>query len=309
MREVLVRKVVELLIAVFGIFTLLFFLMRVTGDPAALILGANATTDQIESLRQQLELDRPVIVQYGRALQRALVLDFGTSLLSGQDALAQAIPRLLVSLQLSGSAVLFALVLALPIGVNAAYRRRGTLSSILMGGTYLAQATPVYVAGVLAILLFGVQLRLLPTFGWGSLSQAVLPVATLSLVPMAKFARLMKSAMLISLQSEYVRTAKSKGLTNRRVITVHALKNSTIATANVFGAELGVLVGSAVITESLFAVPGIGRMMVTAALARDYALVQAGAFLIAVTVVILNTVVNVAQAKLDPRLRNKATGA
>lgn len=301
----LFSRIIQLVITVFGVFTLLFFLLRVTGDPVATLLGPNASTEQIAVLTGQLGLDKPLWEQYLMALWNMLILDFGVSLRSGQSAMVEAGGRLLVSLQLVGSALLVAMLAAIPIGVLASSNRHPLRNRLLVGGTYVLQATPVYVSGILFIILLAQTAGLFPTFGWSSPLHWVLPVLTLSLVAMAKFARLTRSSMVEALREDYVRTARAKGLSPTRVQVAHALRNSLIPVITVFGAELGAMIGSAVITESLFSVPGIGQMLVTAALARDYALVQAGAFLIAVVVVLINIVVDVAYPYLDPRVRDE----
>lgn len=301
----LFSRIIQLVITVFGVFTLLFFLLRVTGDPVATLLGPNASTEQIAVLTGQLGLDKPLWEQYLMALWNMLILDFGVSLRSGQSAMVEAGGRLLVSLQLVGSALLVAMLAAIPIGVLASSNRHPLRNRLLVGGTYVLQATPVYVSGILFIILLAQTAGLFPTFGWSSPLHWVLPVLTLSLVAMAKFARLTRSSMVEALREDYVRTARAKGLSPTRVQVAHALRNSLIPVITVSGAELGAMIGSAVITESLFSVPGIGQMLVTAALARDYALVQAGAFLIAVVVVLINIVVDVAYPYLDPRVRDE----
>lgn len=306
MRE-LQSRLLQLLFTILGIFTLLFFLLRVTGDPAAILLGSNATTENIAQLNEQMGFDQPLLEQYLIALRGLLVLDFGDSIRSGQEALPEAFGRLGVSLQLVGLALAFAMVIAIPIGVHAASNRRAISARLMMGAAYVTQATPVYISGVLLILLVAQSQGFLPTFGWSSPRHMVLPVFALSFVAMAKFARLTRASMHESLNEDYIRTARAKGLSPRRVLVVHALRNSLIPVVTVLGAELGSLVGAAVITETLFSVPGIGQMLVTAALSRDYALVQAGAFLVAIVVVLVNVAVDMIYEILNPRIREART--
>lgn len=303
--RLIVRRLLELGITLLGIWTILFFVIRLSGDPIAVLMGPSASTEQIEAMRRDMGLDRNLLTQYAFELKRMLALDFGRSIRGGQSALDLALSRLPVSLGLTFSAMLVAVGLAIPIGILAAARREGRGARVLLGLTFVGQAMPIFWTGPLLILGFAVTWQLLPAAGWGTLPQAVLPIVTLASVLMAKLARLVRAEMLDVLAQDYVRTARAKGLAERTIVLVHGARNAMIPVVTVIGAELGQLVGAAVLTESIFAIPGIGDMLLNAALARDYPMVQAGVFVITVVVVGINMLVDTAYALIDPRIRRR----
>lgn len=303
MSRIILARLVQLCFTLLGVFVVLFAITRLSGDPVALLLGASATTEQIALLRGAMGLDRPLWQQFLGELGGALQLDFGQSLRGGQSALPLALSHLAVSLQLVAGALVFAVVMAVPIGVAAAVWPRSLISKLLMAGAFLGQAVPIFFSAPLLILLLGVSWQLLPTSGWETPAHAVMPVVALGLVLMAKVARVVRAQMLEVLAQDYVRTARSKGLSWSQIVLVHALRNAMVPTVTVIGADLGQLIGSAVLTESIFAVPGLGFMLLTAALARDYPMLQAGIFLTAVFVVALNLAADLICAALDPRIR------
>ena len=304
MMRLLLRRLLELVITLVGIWTVLFFVIRLSGDPIALLMGPGASTEQIEAMRGDLGLDRPLAAQYVLELKRMATLDFGRSIRGGQRALDMAWSRLAVSLQLTLSATLVAVLLAIPVGIAAAAWRERRLAQVLLALTFFGQALPIFWTGPMLILLFAVTWQLLPVAGWQSLAHAILPVATLSSVLVAKLARMVRAEMLEVLGQDYIRTARSKGLDQGTVILVHGARNAMIPVVTVVGAEFGQLVGGAVLTESIFAIPGLGDMLLNAALARDYPLVQAGVFVITLVVVGINAGVDVAYAFIDPRVRH-----
>ncbi|MGK7864943.1 ABC transporter permease [Falsiroseomonas sp. E2-1-a4] len=303
MSRIILARLVQLCFTLLGVFAVLFAITRLSGDPVALLLGPSATTEQIALLRGAMGFDRPLWQQFLGELQGALQLDFGQSLRGGQAALPLAFTHLAVSLQLVAGALVFAVVMAVPIGVAAAVWPRSLVSRLLMAVAFLGQAVPIFFSAPLLILLLGVSWQLLPTSGWESPAHAVMPVVALGLGLMAKVARVVRAQMLEVLAQDYVRTARSKGLSLTQIVLVHALRNSMVPTVTVIGADLGQLIGSAVLTETIFAVPGLGFMLLTAALARDYPLLQAGIFLTAVFVVALNLAADLICAALDPRIR------
>lgn len=303
MARIILPRLVQLVVTLFGVFAVLFAITRLSGDPVALLLGANATTEQIALLRGAMGLDRPLAQQFVSELWGAVRLDFGHSFRGGQPALALALPHLAVSLQLVAGALVFAVACAIPMGVAAAVWPNAILARLLMATAFLGQAMPIFFSGPMLILLFAVIWQILPTSGWDGPLHMVLPVLALGLILMAKVARVVRAQMLEVLSQDYVRTARSKGLSRRAVVLGHALRNALVPTVTVIGADLGQLIGSAVLTESIFAVPGLGQMLLNAALARDYPLLQAGIFLTAVFVVALNLATDLLCAALDPRIR------
>ena len=306
MTRLLLRRLLELVITLVGIWTVLFFVIRLSGDPVALLMGPGATAAQIESMRADLGLDRPLAAQYLLELKRMATLDFGRSIRGGQRALDLAWSRLAVSLQLTTSAMLVAVLLAIPVGVIAAAWRERRMAQLLLALTFLGQALPIFWTGPMLILLFAVTWQLLPVAGWQSLAHGVLPVTTLASVLLAKLARMMRAEMLDVLGQDYIRTARGKGLDRGTILLVHGARNAMIPVVTVMGAEFGQLVGAAVLTESIFAIPGLGDMLLNAALARDYPLVQAGVFVITLVVVGVNAAVDVAYTFIDPRVRHAA---
>lgn len=304
MLRVIGNRFAEMLITVFGILTILFFLVRVSGDPIALILGPSASTEQIEALRQSMGLDRPLAVQFLQELGQIARLDFGLSIRGGQDALVLALGRLWVSLELVTYAFIFAVSLAIPIGVIAAVRRNTWIDNLLMSFTFLGQALPIFFTGPLLVLFFAVQWQVLPTSGWDEPADRVLPVIALGIVLLAKLARVTRAQMIEILDQDYVRTARSKGLSSTRIVLVHAMRNALIPVVTVIGTDLGQLVGSAVLTETIFSIPGIGSMLLQSALARDYPMLQAGVFLVALIVIGLNLAADLLYRVLDPRIGN-----
>ena len=306
MTRLLLRRLLELVITLVGIWTVLFFVIRLSGDPVALLMGPGATGAQIEAMRADLGLDRSLAAQYLLELKRMATLDFGRSIRGGQRALDLAWSRLAVSLQLTVSAMLVAVLLAIPVGIIAAAWRERRMAQLLLALTFLGQALPIFWTGPMLILLFAVTWQLLPVAGWQSLAHGVLPVATLASVLLAKLARMVRAEMLEVLGQDYIRTARSKGLGRGAILLVHGARNAMIPVVTVMGAEFGQLVGAAVLTESIFAIPGLGDMLLNAALARDYPLVQAGVFVITLVVVGVNAAVDIAYTFIDPRVRHAA---
>lgn len=304
MTRLLLRRLLELVITLVGIWTVLFFVIRLSGDPIALLMGPGASSGQIEAMRTDLGLDQSLAAQYLLELKRMAALDFGRSIRGGQLALDLAWSRLAVSLQLTLCAMLVALLLALPVGIIAAAWRERRVAQLLLAITFLGQALPIFWTGPMLILVFSVAWQLLPVAGWQTLSHAVLPVVTLASVLLAKLARMVRAEMLDVLEQDYIRTARSKGLHRGTIILVHGARNAMIPVVTVIGAEFGQLVGAAVLTESIFAIPGIGDMLLNAALARDYPVVQAGVFVITLVVVGVNAAVDVAYSFIDPRVRH-----
>ncbi|MBM4229964.1 MAG: ABC transporter permease [Gammaproteobacteria bacterium] len=304
MTRLLVRRALELAITLIGIWTVLFFVIRLSGDPIALLMGPNASAEQIEAMRADLGLDRPLATQYLLELKRMATLDFGRSIRGGQRALDLACSRLAISLQLTASAMLLAVALAIPVGIAAAAWRERRWTRWLLGLTFLGQALPIFWTGPMLILLFAVTWQLLPVAGWQSLAHGVLPVITLASVLLAKLARMVRAEMLEVLGQDYIRTARSKGLPQNTILMVHGARNAMIPVITVMGTEFGQLVGAAVLTESIFAIPGLGDMLLNAALARDYPVVQAGVFVITLVVVGVNAMVDIAYTLIDPRVRH-----
>jgi peptide/nickel transport system permease protein len=281
-----------------------FGLLHLTpGDPASLMLGEQATPEQIRDLRHALGLDEPLVTQYAWFLSHAVRGDFGASIRAQRPALEVVLERLPATLLLTAGAFTFALCVGLPIGVISAVKRlslwdHGSMALALMG-----QSMPVFWLGLMLIVVFSVQLRWLPVSGAGGPEHLVLPAVTLGTFLIGLIIRLTRSSMLDVLGQDYVRTARAKGLAERAVIVRHALRNALIPVVTLLGLQLGILLGGAVITETVFAWPGVGMVTVTAIYQHDYPVVQCAVFISAVLVVSINWAVDVLYPFLDPRIR------
>lgn len=298
------RRLLQSLFVVWGVSVLVFFLLRLApGDPVVMLLAESATPEQIAAARAKWGLDKPIPVQYAVFLGRALQGDLGDSLFFQQPAIEVLFERMPATLQLSGAALLFSLSVAIPMGLLSALRRDSIWDYLGTGLAMIGQAIPPYWLGIMLILLFSVSLGWFPTSGRGTVWHLVLPAITLGSVLMALITRLVRSGMLDVLNEDYVRTARAKGLTERVVIIRHALRNILIPLVTVIGLQLGALFGGAVITESIFAWPGVGRLALQAISARDYPLVQASVLVISVVYVFLNLAVDLLYVYLDPRIR------
>jgi peptide/nickel transport system permease protein len=298
-----VRQVLTTLVVLLGVSTVVFFAVRLSGDPASLLAPQGATAEDIQELRHRLGLDAPLPEQYWLFLTHALTGDFGTSVRYQQPASELVLGALPVTLTLTVAALGLALLVAVPAGIVSAVKRDTAFDAAAMVLTLVGQAMPVFWLGILLILIFAVRLRLLPTGGWGSPSQVILPALALGAYSMARISRLVRSGMLEVLSQDYIRTARSKGLHERTIIALHALKNAQIPVITVVGLEFAVLMGGAVVTETIFAIPGLGRLAVTSVATRDYAVVQAAVFAAALIVVSVNFVVDLLYVALDPRIR------
>ncbi len=300
----LIRRSLEGLLTIFGLSLLVFLSLHLApGDPAAIIAGNQAREEELVVIRQRYGLNDPLPLQYWNWATRVLRGDFGRSHWGDRPVgpdLARAFP-ISMTLALGGLAV--AVAVGIPAGVLAATRRDGLVDLSIMGLAVAGMSMPVFWIGLLAILLFSLRLGWLPSSGWGTLAHAILPVLSVSLASLALLARLTRSLMVELLLEDFVRTARAKGLASRIVFYKHALRNALPPLATVVGLRLGLLVGGAVITETVFAVPGLGRMIVQAVNQRDFPVVQGGVLLIALAVIVINIAVDVMYLFLDPRIR------
>lgn len=298
------RRLIQSVVVVWGVSVLVFFLLRLApGDPVSLLLVESASPEQVAAAKAKWGLDKPILVQYAVFLGRALRGDLGDSLFFQQPAIEVLMERMPATLQLSAAALLFSLSVAIPIGMLSALKRDSFWDYLGTGLAMLGQAIPPYWLGIMLILVFSVALGWFPTSGRGTLSHLVLPAITLGSVLMALITRLVRSGMLDVLGEDYVRTARAKGLRERSVIVRHALRNILIPLVTVIGLQLGALFGGAVITESIFAWPGVGRLALQSINARDYPMVQASVLVISVVYVFLNLAVDLLYVYLDPRIR------
>jgi peptide/nickel transport system permease protein len=298
------RRLLQSLGAVLGVSAVVFVLIRlIPGDPAMLMLPDGAPSAQIAQLHQELGLDRPVVLQYVVFLKRALRGDLGRSLFFDKPALAIIGAALPNTLLLAATALGLALALAIPIGILSAVRRDSVWDAVGMGLATIGQSLPPFWLGLMLMAVFAVALRWLPTSGMGTAAHLVLPSVTLGTYIMALTTRLVRSGMLDVLAEDYIRTARSKGLSERRVLLQHALRNLLIPIVTVIGLQLGSLLGGAIITETVFAWPGVGTVVYRAIGSRDYPLIQAAVLVVSVYFVFINLAVDLLYAYLDPRIR------
>jgi peptide/nickel transport system permease protein len=305
MRTFLVRRLLQSLVVLLGVSFVVFFILFLTGDPAAVLLPPEASAEDIRLFRERMGFDDPFFVQYGRFLAGALRGSFGESIRHGEPAFDLVVERMPATFELAGAALLIALCLAIPAGIVSAVRRNSVLDYVATVVALLGQSMPTFWLGIMLILFFSVQLQWLPSSGRGELRHLVLPAITLGLFTTARITRLTRSGMLEVLNQDYIRTARAKGVANPPVVWKHALKNAAIPIVTIVGIELGTLLGGSVITETIFAWPGVGRLSVQAIANRDYPVVQAAVFLLATTFVVVNLIVDLVYTALDPRIRLK----
>ena len=321
----------QLVLVLVGVSIVVFLTMHVLpGDVATLLLGDRATAAQLVKLRHQLGLDRAIWVQYLDFAAQAVRGDFGTSLRSSHTAIADVLNAFPVTLQLSLSALVLATLAGVPLGVLAGMRPGGLLDNAVMALTLFGVSMPIFWLGLM-LLLFGGLLGWLPIGGLMpvgldvprvtgmtvidsliagrtdlvvvSLRYLLLPAVTLATIPLAMITRITRSEMLATASLDHVRTARAKGMPERRVVIRHILRNALIPVVTVIGLQLGLLLSGAVLTETIFALPGLGRLMVDSILSRDYPVVQAGALFIALVFVLVNLLVDLSYGLLDPRIR------
>jgi ABC-type dipeptide/oligopeptide/nickel transport system permease component len=286
-----------------GISVVVFIILHLTGDPTLLLLPPDASAEDVARFRRAMGFDDPLYLQYWRFLKGAVQGDFGTSLRHDEPALGLVWQRMPATIELTGVALGVALVLAIPAGIVSAVFRNTPLDYVSTVVALMGQAMPTFWLGIMLILIFSVGLQILPSSGRGSAAHLVLPALTLGLFTTARIMRLTRSGMLEVLGQDYVRTARAKGVGERTIVWKHALKNAGIPVVTIIGLELGTLLGGAVITETIFAWPGVGRLSVQAIYNRDYPLVQAAVFVLASIFVLVNLVVDLLYTYLDPRIR------
>ena len=299
----LAYRFIRALVALWLVSTVVFVVMRLSGDPVPLLLPPDAPTSEIFRVRHELGLDRPLIVQYAVFLGDVVHGDFGRSIHFHQPAMAVAFGYLPATFELGAAAFLIAIIFALPIGILSAVRRDSGLDRAAMGLALFGQSAPTFFLGVLFILVFSLRLNLFPTSGRGGWAHLVLPAATLGAFAMASIARITRSAMLEVLRTDFVRTARAKGAREAAVVLKHTLKNAALPIITITGLQLGTLLGGAVVTETVFAWPGMGRLAIQSIYNRDYPVVQSAVFIAAVLFIAINLTLDVMYGVLDPRVR------
>jgi peptide/nickel transport system permease protein len=317
MTTYIIRRLLQAFVILIIITLLVFFVMRLLpGDPLTIYLADSANLQampqsQLDMLRHQFGLDQPLMVQYLHWVNGIVHGNFGTSIFYHNGVGTLMMQRFPVTTYLGVVALLFGAIVGSGLGLLAAIRRGTWLDNVITPLTYLGVTVPVFWLGILMIYLFGLKLHWLPISGytspfdnfWLSTRQAVMPVFCLSVFSLAANARQMRSAMLEVIRQDYIRTAWSKGLSERVIILRHALKNSLIPVITLIGMGVGIVFGGSVLVETVFAIPGVGRLMVNSIFAQDYVVVQAITFVIAIIVMIVNLLVDLSYTWFDPRIR------
>lgn len=303
MYSFLLKRLFYSIFVLLGLSLIVFLLTRLSGDPTALMLPIDATADDEAMMRAYLGLDQPLPLQYASFVGRALTGDFGTSIRHRQPAMSMVLERMPATLQLTAAAFTIALLIAIPLGILSALYPNSLIDRISVVMALFGQAIPTFLLGIVLILFFAVQLRWLPSSGRGGLEYLILPALTLGPYSAAVINRLLRANLREVLNKDYIRTAKAKGFSDSAIMLRHALKNAAIPVVTVMGLQIASLLSGSVVTETVFAYPGAGLLLVQALGNRDFPVVQAFVILTGVLVILINLVLDLLYALLDPRIR------
>jgi len=303
MAKYLTKRFFQSLIAIFGITLIVFLVLNFAGDPVALMLPETASFEEIEALREKLGYNDPIIVQYWRFLKNAFRGDFGMSYNYNQPALDVVLERVPATVTLAVSAMLISLLIGIPAGVISAVKRNTISDAVIRSLALLGQCIPAFWLGILAMLLFAVKLKWLPTSGFESWSSLIMPASTLGVFTAATITRMLRSNMIEIMSKEYIDVAKAKGLRGYVVIMKHAFKNALSSVMTIIGLQIAGLLGGSVITETVFSWPGIGRLMVQSINNSDFMVVEVIVILMATSFVVVNFIVDLLYCVINPRIR------
>ncbi len=332
MIEYIGRRILQIVPVLLGVSIVVFFMVRaIPGDPAQILLGQQATQEQVQLLRAHMGLDKPVLVQYVVFLRDAMTGDLGNSIVTGRPVLTELLVRFPATLELTASAMLLAILVGVPVGVISAVRQYSILDKITSVLALTGISMPIFWLAMVLILIFGVKLELLPfpgrlssgasiqaftglvlvdslltgNFGafWDGFTHLIMPALALGTIPMAVITRTTRSSMLEVMGEDYVRTARAKGVIPWRVVFKHALRNAMLPIVTVIGLQVGLLMGGAIVTETIFSWPGIGQIAYDSINSRDYAMIQGVVLYGALLFVLVNLLVDILYAVLDPRVR------
>lgn len=309
MTQYIIRRILQAILVMVGVTLLVFVIMYQAGDPVLLMASPDASQEEIENLRRNLGLDRPWYEQYWDFISGAVRGDFGQSLRQGQPVFDLVVERLPATLSLALLAFVFSATISIPVGIISATKRNSVYDGFAMGFALLGQSLPTFFLGVMLIWIFGFVLGWLPSSGRGDpdmvsrIRHLILPAITLGTFSLAQNARLVRSSLLEVLGLDYVKTARSKGISEYNVIIRHALRNALIPVVTVLGLQFGVLLGGAIVTETVFAWPGVGRLLIQAINQQDFPLAVGAVTMVSVIFVVLNLLVDLTYGFLDPRIR------
>ena len=302
MRTLILRRLVRVLVVGAGVSLITFAILQMSGDPVSLMMPEAPEADRVR-LRAEMGFDDPVPIQFARFLSNSVRGEFGRSFYHRAPALDLVLERMPTTLTLTVLALFIAVAVSIPAGIYSAVRRDSVVDHVVTVVVFLGQSMPVFWTGIMLMLLFSVHWRVLPVSGWDGWSFVILPAVTLGIFQAPLLLRIVRSSMLEVLSLDYVRTARSKGVSEWRVIGRHALVNAALPLVTVMGIQFGILLGGAVITETVFAIPGVGRLIVRAIQQLDFPVVQAGVFLLAMIVVAVNFAVDLLYIYLNPQIR------
>ena len=305
MLRYIVRRVLFLIPVLLGVAFCVFTLLYLTpGDPARMVLGDLATEDAVQEFRNREGLNDPFLVQFGNYVWKAVTKgDIGRSYVTKRSVAQEVLAAFPATLKLSALAMVIAILVGLPCGILSAIKQYSLFDTVTMIFAMIGLSMPVFWLGLLLILLFSVHLRWLPSSGFGTFKAMILPAVSLSAQAISMVTRMTRSSMLEVIRADYIRTARAKGQKESVVIWVHALHNALIPVVTLCGLQFGHLLAGAILTESIFAIPGVGRLMVTSIMQRDYPMVQGGVLFIAIAFSIVNLLVDLVYAYIDPRIK------
>ncbi|KPK92897.1 MAG: ABC transporter permease [Deltaproteobacteria bacterium SM23_61] len=301
----ILRRFYQAFIVFFVLTGIVFSILHISGDPLALLMPPDAPPNDVEDMRRTLGLDKPLVVQYGLFLKNAVQGNLGVSYHHGQPALKLVLERLPASLELVVTTILISLILAVPIGVLAASKRGTSLDRASLLGSLIGISAPPFWIGIAFILVFSVELQWFPSSGRGTWAHLVLPATSLALYRLALFIRLVRAGMLDVMTMDFIRTARSKGVSEKKVVYKHALKNTLIPFVTIAGMQMGSLLAGAIVTEKVFAWPGMGRLFLEAIGVMDFPVIIAWALVTATIFLSLNLIVDIIYVYLDPRIRHE----
>jgi peptide/nickel transport system permease protein len=303
MKAYIIKKTVQMLIVLLGITLVVFIILHIVGDPVQLMVPPSASRADVDRLRQEMGFNDPVVMQYGRFIKNLLRGDFGRSYHYDQPAITIVAERIPATLRLAGLAFLLSLLIGIPTGVVSAVKRNSSMDAVIRVVSFLGQCTPSFLLGIIMMIIFAVKLKWLPTAGDTGWKSIIMPALTLGFFSTATIIRLLRSNMIEVLGKEYIEVARAKGLKEVRVVWKHAFKNAVSSIMTVLGLQIVSLMGGSVITETVFAWPGIGRLAVQSIRNNDFMVVETIVILMAAGFVVMNLIIDILYVVINPRIK------